>query len=167
MTHPFALLLFDKPFNGDFETLKAIDAWHHRNFGGIKLSLLTPVFNHQVDNSEALYTGKCGYRMNITDASERLQYNQLNFNVIRVQFSAAAEYSKGIFPDWSHSDNNSGASVAENDLISPQSHHTTCGQQGGRPMCNYGQTMAEKTYKKARLPWHRSSGQVTINCEYG
>jgi len=31
--------------------------------------------------------------------------------------------------------------------ISPQSHHTTCGHRGGRPMSNREQTMAEKTNK--------------------
>jgi len=34
--------------------------------------------------------------------------------------------------DFSHSANPSWASVAENGSISPQWHHTTCGQRGGR-----------------------------------
>jgi len=52
----------------------------------------------------------------------------------RVQFPATAEYFKGFFPGWSHSANPSWASVvAENGSISPQWHHTTCGQRGGRP----------------------------------
>ena len=51
----------------------------------------------------------------------------------RVQFPAAAECFKGFFPGWSHSANPSWASVAENGSISPQWHHTTCGQRGGRP----------------------------------
>ena len=58
----------------------------------------------------------------------------------RVQFSAVAEYFKGVFPGWSHSANPSWASVAENGSIAPQWHRTTCGQRGGRPTFNYGQT---------------------------
>jgi len=64
--------------------------------------------------------------------------------VTRVQFPTTAEYSKGLFPGWSHSTNPSWASVAENGSISPQWHHTTCGQRGGRPKSNHGQTI-EKT----------------------
>jgi len=51
---------------------------------------------------------------------------------------------QGIFPNWSHSANPSWASVTENGAISPQWHHTACGQLGGRPNFNYGQTMAGK-----------------------
>ena len=58
--------------------------------------------------------------------------------VARVQFPATAEYFKGLFADWSHSVNSFRASVAENGSISPQWHHTTCGQRGGRPMSNHG-----------------------------
>jgi len=36
------------------------------------------------------------------------------------------------------------ASVAEKGSISPQWHHTTCGNRGGRPKSNHGQTMAER-----------------------
>jgi len=34
--------------------------------------------------------------------------------------------------------------VAENGSISPQRHHITCGQRGGRPKFNHGQTMADR-----------------------
>jgi len=64
--------------------------------------------------------------------------------VARVQFLATAEYFKGFFPGWSHSANPSWASVAENGSISPQWHHTICGQWGGRPKSNHGQTMADR-----------------------
>jgi len=64
--------------------------------------------------------------------------------VARVQFPATAEYFKGFFPGWSHSANPCWASVAENGSISPQWHHTTCGQRGGRPKFNQGQTMGDK-----------------------
>jgi len=83
--------------------------------------------------------------------------------VARVQFPARAEYFKGFFPGWSHSANPSWASVAENGSISPQWHHTTCGQRGGRPKSNHGQTMADRkksagllysTKSMALLPEH-------------
>ena len=61
-----------------------------------------------------------------------------------VQFPATAEYFKGFFPDWSHSANSSWASVAENGSISPQRHHTTCGQRGGRPKFNHRRWLIEK-----------------------
>ena len=54
--------------------------------------------------------------------------------VARVQFPATAEYFKRFFPGWSHSASPSWASVAANGSISPQRHHTTCGQRGGRTM---------------------------------
>ena len=63
--------------------------------------------------------------------------------VARVQFPTTVKYSKGFFPGWSYSANPSWASVAENGSISPQLHHTTCGQRGGRPKSNHGQTMAD------------------------
>ena len=44
--------------------------------------------------------------------------------------------------------NPSWASAAENGLISPQWHHTTCGQRGGRPKSNHGQTTADRKRKK-------------------
>ena len=62
----------------------------------------------------------------------------------RVQFPATAEYFKRFFPGWSHSANPSWASVAENGSISPQRHHTTCGQRGGRLKFNHAQTMADR-----------------------
>ena len=62
----------------------------------------------------------------------------------RVQLPDVAEYFKGFFPGWSHSANLSWASVVENGSISPQWHHTTCGQGGGRLKFNYGQTMGGK-----------------------
>ena len=65
--------------------------------------------------------------------------------VARAQFPAMAEYFKGFFPDWSHSVIPSWASVTENSSISPQWHHTTCEQWGGRPKSNHGQTMADET----------------------
>ena len=68
--------------------------------------------------------------------------------VARVQFPATAEYFKGFFRGWSHSANPSWASVAENGSISPQWHHTTCGQRGGRPKSNHGQTMADRKSRK-------------------
>jgi len=67
-----------------------------------------------------------------------------------VQFPATAEYSKGFFPGWSRSANPSWARVAENGSISPQWHHTTCGQWGGRPKSNHGQTMADRKKKYER-----------------
>ena len=50
-----------------------------------------------------------------------------------VQLPTVAGYFKGFLPGWSHSVNPSWASVAKNGSISPQWHHTTCGQRGGRP----------------------------------
>jgi len=64
--------------------------------------------------------------------------------VARVQFPATAEYFKGFLPGWSHSANPSWASLGENGSIPPQWHHTTCGQRGGRPKFNHGQTMADR-----------------------
>jgi len=43
-----------------------------------------------------------------------------------------------------HSANPSWASVAENGSISPQRNHATCGQRGGRPKFNHGQTIADR-----------------------
>ena len=60
--------------------------------------------------------------------------------VVWVQFPAMAKYFKGFFPGCSHSANPSWASLTENGSISPQWHHTTCWQRGGRPKFNYGQT---------------------------
>jgi len=40
--------------------------------------------------------------------------------------------------------------VAENGSISPQRHYTTCGQRGGRPKFNHGQTMADKKKQKTK-----------------
>jgi len=68
-----------------------------------------------------------------------------------VQFPATAEYFKGFFPGWSHSANPSWTSVAENGSISPQWHHTTCGQLGGRPKSNHGQMIADR--KKLFSDW--------------
>ena len=62
----------------------------------------------------------------------------------RVPFSAVVEYFKGFYPGWSPSSNLSGASVSENDSISPQRHHTTCGHGERRSMSNHGQIIAEK-----------------------
>jgi len=70
--------------------------------------------------------------------------------VARVQFPATVEYFKGFVPDWLHSANPSWASVAENGSISPQRHHTTCGQRGGRPKFNHGQMMADRKKKKKK-----------------
>ena len=89
--------------------------------------------------------------------------------VVRVQFPAMAEYFKEFFPGWSHSANPSLASVAENGSISPQRHHTTCGQRGGRPMFNNGQMMGDrkKTITKLftsslKFPWHNSISHASI-----
>jgi len=38
--------------------------------------------------------------------------------------------------------------VAENGSIFPQRHHTTCGQGGGRPKFNHGQTMGDRKKEK-------------------
>ena len=76
--------------------------------------------------------------------------------VARIQFPAMAEYFKGCFPGRSHSTNLFWASVAENGSISPQWHHTACGQWGGRPMSNHGWMimMAERKKGKNRsCPW--------------
>jgi len=66
--------------------------------------------------------------------------------VARVQLPAVAEYFKWLFPGCSHSANPSWASVAENGSTSPQWHHTTCWNRGGRPKSNHGQTMAKKVF---------------------
>jgi len=89
--------------------------------------------------------------------------------VARVRFPATAEYFKGFFPDWSHSANPSWASVAENGSISSQRHHTTCGQWGGRPKFNNGQTMADR--KKDRVLGSEMRSQhpkclAAFNCAY-
>ena len=42
----------------------------------------------------------------------------------------------GVFPGWPHSANPSWASEVKNGSISPQCHHTTGGQRGGRPKFN-------------------------------
>jgi len=41
--------------------------------------------------------------------------------------------------------------MAENGSISPQRHHTTCGQRGGRQKFNRGQTMADRKRKKKEV----------------
>jgi len=69
--------------------------------------------------------------------------------VARFRFPATAEYFEGFFSGWSHSANPSWASVSENGSISPQWHHTVCGQQRGRPKSYHGQTIADR---KKRLP---------------
>jgi len=80
--------------------------------------------------------------------------------VARVQFSVMVEYFTGYFPDWSHYANPSWASVAEHGSISPQWHHTTCVQLGGRSKSNHGQTMADRI----ELNWtrqHQHNGKNT------
>jgi len=77
--------------------------------------------------------------------------------VARVQFPATVEYFKGFFPGWSHSANPCWASVAENGSISPQRHHTTCGQRGGRPKFNHGQALADSKKNS-----HAASGPPQI-----
>jgi len=53
------------------------------------------------------------------------------------------EYFKRFLLGWSPSASPSWASVAENDSIFPQWHHTTSGHRGGRSKSNHRQTMAE------------------------
>jgi len=50
---------------------------------------------------------------------------------------------RGIFP-WLITLSLLSESVAVNDSISPQLHHTTCEQRGRRPKSNHGQTMTER-----------------------
>jgi len=83
--------------------------------------------------------------------------------VTRVQFPTTPEYSKGFFPGWSHSANPSWANVAENGLIAPQWHHTTCGQRGGRPKFNHGQTMADRKTSSTRSLYLVESS-IFLNC---
>jgi len=81
-----------------------------------------------------------------------------------VQFPATAEYFKGLLPGCSHSANPPWASVAENGSISPQWHHTTCGQRGGRPKSNHGQIMADrKKNRKLCSQYQCSSSWVAWN----
>ena len=47
--------------------------------------------------------------------------------------------------------------MVENGSISPQWHHTTCGQRGGRPGSNHGQTMADR--KKEKMQGRQTVGE--------
>jgi len=80
----------------------------------------------------------------------------------RVQFSAVAEYFRGIFPGWSHSANPSRVRLAENGSIFSKWHHTTCGQCGGRLTLNHWQTLAEK-HKHFARQLHLNGEKVNNN----
>ena len=86
--------------------------------------------------------------------------------VARVQFPAMAEYFKGFFPGWSRSANPSWASVAENGSISPQWHHTTCGQRGGRPKFNHGQTMADRKNDAKSWAVFLYNSRIIFSCRF-
>jgi len=78
--------------------------------------------------------------------------------VTRVQFWAGTEHFKRSFCCWSHSANPSWANVAENSSISPQWHHTACGQQRGRPKFNYKQWLKKVVTYLQTAPCLLSAG---------
>ena len=68
---------------------------------------------------------RCGWELNPCHGEDRQWVIPLSYH----DWLDTAEYFKRFFPGWSHSTKPSWASVAENGSISPQRHHTTCGQR--------------------------------------